>query len=33
LAEAVAEFERAIALEPTFTQARDDLEIVRRATR
>ena len=33
LAEAVAEFERAIALEPTFTQARDDLEIVRRARR
>src|SRR5262249_36632824 len=30
---AIAQFERAIALEPTFTQARNDLELVRRALR
>jgi tetratricopeptide (TPR) repeat protein len=33
LGEAAAELERALAIEPTFAQARSDLEIVRRARR
>jgi Flp pilus assembly protein TadD len=33
LGDAAAEFERALAIEPTFAQARSDLEIVRRARR
>ncbi len=33
LREAVAEFERALVLEPTFAQARSDLEVVRRSIR